>query len=156
MRFEELLERWEKGNLSHGEAALALGVSERTFRRWRARFEEDGAEGLADRRTGKPSPRRAPEEELQRMVRLYQEHYQGFTVRHFHERLVRRHHYKLGYTTTRLWLQKAGAVTPAPKRGAHRRKRPRRAMVGMLLHQDASTHAWLTGQPALDLVITHR
>ncbi len=37
MRFEELLERWETGWLSHAEeaAAAALGVSERTFRRWR-------------------------------------------------------------------------------------------------------------------------
>ena len=42
MRFEELLERWEKGALSHMEAAAALGVSERTFRRWRGRYGEEG------------------------------------------------------------------------------------------------------------------
>ena len=67
MRSEELLDRWEKGSLSHGEAAAALGVSERTFRRWRHRFEDEGPDGLADRRTGRPSPRRAPEDELRRM-----------------------------------------------------------------------------------------
>jgi transposase len=154
MRFEELLERWEKGSLSHSEAAAALGVSERTFRRWRHRFEDEGPDGLADRRTGRPSPRRAPEDELQRMLRLYHEHYAGFTVRHFHDKLVRRHGYKLGYTTTRLYLQKTGAVQPAPKRGRHRRRRPRRPMIGMMLHQDTSTHAWLAGHPPLDLVIT--
>ena len=133
---------------------MALGVSERTFRRWRGRHAEDGCAGLVDRRVGKPSPRRAPEDELQRMLRLYHEHYAGFAIRHFHDTLRRRHGYKLGYTTTRLWLQKSGAVAAAPKRGAHRRKRPRRPMVGMMLHQDGSTHAWLVGQPALDLVIT--
>jgi transposase len=154
MRFEELLERWEEGGLSHGEAAAALGVSERTFRRWRGRFEDEGPDGLVDRRRGRPSPRRAPEDELARMLRLYHEHYAGFTVRHFHEKLVKRHGYKLGYTTTRLHLQRTGAVTPAPKRGAHRRRRPRRPMAGMLLHQDASPHAWLPGRPPLDLVIT--
>jgi len=154
MRFEGLLERWEKGGLSHGEAAAALGVSERTFRRWRGRFEDEGPDGLVDRRRGRPSPRRAPEDELARMLRLYHEHYAGFTVRHFHEKLVKRHGYKLGYTTTRLHLQRTGAVTPAPKRGAHRRRRPRRPMAGMLLHQDASPHAWLPGRPPLDLVIT--
>ncbi|MFO1046946.1 MAG: ISNCY family transposase [Geminicoccaceae bacterium] len=154
MRFEELLERWETGRLSHGEAAAALGVSERTFRRWRGRYGEEGAAGLVDRRIGKPSPRRAPEDELQRMLRLYHEHYAGFVIRHFHDVLCRRHGYQLGYTTTRLWLQKSGAVAAAAKRGAHRRKRPRRPMVGMMLHQDASTHAWLVGQPPLDLVIT--
>ena len=154
MRFEELLERWETGVLSHAEAAVALGVSERTFRRWRGRHAAEGAAGLVDRRLGKPSPRRAPEDELQRMLRLYHEHYAGFAIRHFHDRLRRRHGYMLGYTTTRLWLQKSGAVVAAATRGAHRRKRPRRPMVGMMLHQDASTHAWLAGQPPLDLVIT--
>lgn len=154
MRFEELLERWEGARLSHGEAAAALGVSERTFRRWRQRYVEDGADGLADRRVGRPSAKRAPADELERMRALYQQHYQGFTIKHFHEKLAQRHGYKLGYTTTRLYLQKTGVVQPAPRRGAHRRKRPRRPMRGMLLHQDASRHRWLIDQPALDLVIT--
>jgi transposase len=113
MRFEELLERWEKGSLSHAEAASALGVSERTLRRWRERYEEEGAEGLIDRRVGRPSPRRAPEDELERVRALYQQHDQGFTIKHFHEKLERRHGYKLGYTTTRLHLQKTGMVRPA-------------------------------------------
>ena len=64
MRFEELLERWHSGRLSHAEAASALGVSERTLRRWRDRYEEDGADGLVDRRVGQPSPKRAPADEL--------------------------------------------------------------------------------------------
>lgn len=154
MRFEELLERWHSGRLSHAEAASALGVSERTLRRWRDRYEEDGADGLVDRRVGQPSPKRAPADELERMRALYQQHYQGFTIKHFHEKLEKRHGYKLGYTTTRLYLQKTGAVPPAPRRGAHRRKRPRRPMRGMMLHQDGSKHAWLADQPALDLIIT--
>jgi transposase len=35
------------------EAAELLGVGERTFRRWRGRYEEDGEAGLLDRRLGK-------------------------------------------------------------------------------------------------------
>jgi transposase len=154
MRFEELLEGWQRGRLSHAEAAAALGVSERTLRRWRQRYEEDGADGLVDRRVGQPSPRRASVVELERMRALYQQHYQGFTIKHLHEKLEQRHDYRLGYTTTRLYLQKTGVVQPAPKRGAHRRKRPRRPLRGMMLHQDGSKHAWLPGRPALDLIIT--
>ena len=80
--------------------------------------------------------------------------YGDFTVKHFHEKLVERHGYRLGYTVTRLALQASGLVRKAPRRGAHRRKRPRRPMPGMLLHQDGSTHAWLAGQPPLDLIVT--
>ena len=65
---------------------------------------------------------------------LYEELYGDFTVKHFHEKLVKRHGYKLGYTVTRLALQSAGLVRAAPRRGAHRRKRPRRPMAGMLVH----------------------
>jgi transposase len=155
MRFEGLLERHERGELSQEEAAEMLGVSERTFRRWRDRLRDEGPEGLRDRRIGKPSSRRAAAEEILRMLGLYQERYQGFTVKHFHEHLQKRHHYKLGYTVTRLALQGAGLVRPAPRRSAHRKKRPRRPMVGMMLHQDASRFAWLPGDDRqYDLVVT--
>jgi hypothetical protein len=71
---------------------------------------------------GKPSSRRAATEEILRMLGLYQERYAGFTVKHFHEQMTKRHNYTLGYTVTRLSLQAAGLVRPAPKRSAHRRK----------------------------------
>ena len=155
MRFEGLLERHERGELSQAEAAEILGVSERTFRRWRDRLRDEGPQGLCDRRIGKPSSRRAATEEILRMLGLYEERYSGFTVKHFHEQLHKRHHYKLGYTVTRLALQGAGLVRPAPRRSAHRKKRPRRPMVGMMLHQDASRFAWLPGDDRqYDLVVT--
>jgi len=154
MRFEALLERHERGELSQIEAAEMLGIGERTFRRWRDRLRDEGPAGLRDRRIGKPSSRRAAVEEIARMLGLYERLYSDFTVKHFHEQLVKRHDYKLGYTVTRLSLQSAGLVRPAPRRSAHRKKRPRRPMVGMMLHQDGSRHEWLEGQPALDLIVT--
>ena len=154
MRFEELLDRHERGELSQLEAAEMLGMSERRFRRWRDRLRDEGEDGLLDRRVGKASPRRAPESELARARKLYEEMYGGFTVKHFHEKLVKRHGYKLCYRVTGLALQRAGLVRPAPRRGAHRRKRPQRPMAGMMLHQDGSTHVWLSGQRALDLIVT--
>jgi transposase len=153
MRFEALLERQEEGALSQVEAAEMLGMSERSFRRWRDRLRDEGEAGLADRRLGKPSSRRAASEEIARMLGLYRERYADFTVKHFHEQLVKRHGYKLGYTVTKVHLQRAGLVVRAKTRSAHRKKRPPRPMLGMLLHQDASRHAWLPGQQH-DLVVT--
>ena len=155
MRFEALLDRHERGELNQEEAAEMLGISERTFRRWRDRLRDEGPTGLRDRRIGKPSSRRAATEEILRMLGLYEERYGEFTVKHFHEQLVKRHDYKLGYTVTRLSLQSAGLVKPAPRRSAHRKKRPRRPLVGMMLHQDASRFAWLPGdERQYDLVVT--
>src|SRR6266481_1518453 len=155
MRFERLLDRQERGELSQLEAAEMLGIGERTFRRWRDRLREEGPSGLADRRLGRPSGRRASVAEISRMLDLYRGSYADFTVKHFHEQLMKRHGYKLGYTVTKVHLHRAGLVRPAPKRSAHRKKRPRRPMVGMMLHQDASRHAWLPGVDRQDdLVVT--
>ena len=154
MRFTDVLGRSERSELSQMEAAELLGISERTFRRWRDRHRDAGLPGLDDRRLT-PSPRRAAVAEIERMLGLYRDLYRGFTVKHFHEQLGKRHNYVLGYTLTKVHLHRAGLVQAAKKRSAHRKKRPRRPMVGMMLHQDASTHAWLPGGLGKhDLVVT--
>jgi hypothetical protein len=85
---------------------------------------------------------------------LYRERYCGFTAKHFHEHLVRDHGFGWGYTWTKLFLQSKGFLAKAPRKGAHRRKRVRRPLPGMMLHQDGSRHDWLASQPALDLIVT--
>ncbi len=154
-RFEEAFEQYRRQRLTGEEAGELLGMSGRHFRRLCVRYEEDGIEGLRDRRIGKVSSRRAPERELERMHALYREHYSDFTAKHFHEHLVRRHGYRLCYTVTRLSLQGAGLVAKAKRRGAHRKKRVRRPLPGMLLFQDGSTHRWIAAlNRDLDLIVT--
>jgi hypothetical protein len=154
-RFEEAFEQYEKRRLTGEEAGELLGMSGRNFRRLCVRYEEDGIEGLRDRRIGKVSPRRAPQRELERMHELYRERYSDFTVKHFHEQLVKRHDYKLCYTVTRLSLQAAGLAAKARRRGAHRKRRLRRPLPGMLLFQDGSTHRWIAALGRdLDLIVT--
>lgn len=154
MRFTDILARSGRSELSQMEAAELLGISERTFRRWRDRHRDAGPAGLDDRRLA-PSLRRAPVAEIERMLGLYRDLYRGFTVKHFHEQLGKRHNYTLGYTVTKPHLHRCGLVQAARKRSAHRKKRPRRPMVGMMLHQDASTPAWLPGDAGkYDLVVT--
>lgn len=50
-------ERFIQDRWSAGEAAKAFGVSERTVRKWLARFRSEGQPGLRDRN---PRPRRSP------------------------------------------------------------------------------------------------
>jgi transposase len=153
-KFRDVLNRWEAGGLSMMEAGEVLGMSERQFRRYRDRYEEEGLEGLADRRLGKPSPKRVPSAEASRMLELYREAYRGWNVKHFHEHLRRDHGFRWGYTWVKTQLHTAGLVERARRRGAHRRKRERKPFEGMMLHQDGSRAAWLAGVPALDLIVT--
>ena len=97
MRFEALLDRHERGQLSQIEAAEMLGVSERTLRRWRDRYRDERATRSHDRRIGKLSPRGRRKRDPADAGALRREHY-DFTVKHFHEQLVKRHDYKLRYT----------------------------------------------------------
>ena len=152
--FLNILNRWELAEVNQEEAAELLGVSERTFRRWTRAYEEEGEAGLVDRRLGKASGRRVPADRAEEVERLYRERYQGFTVKHFHEHLVKDHGFGWGYTWTKLHLQWTGVVPKAPRKGAHRRKRERRALPGMMLHQDGSRHEWLEGEAPLDLIVT--
>jgi transposase len=139
--------------LSQSEAAEILGMSERTFRRWRGRFEADGAEGLYDRRLGKVSGRRVPVDTVMEVLDLFDTRYSDFTSKHFFDKLVSEHGFTRSYNWVRLTLQARGRVRKAPRRGAHRHKRPRRPLSGMMLHQNGSSHQWVAGQ-WWDLIVT--
>lgn len=153
MRFEERYARRPRRELTMAEAAEMLGVTERTFRRWSGRDDAEGAEGLQDRRLGRPSARAVPVDEALRMVRLYESRYTGWTVKHFHAHWHTEHGGTRAYSWTKKTLPAAGQVARAPRRGAHRKKRPRKPLPGMLLHQDGSTHAWVPGCQ-WDLIVT--
>jgi hypothetical protein len=118
------------------------------------RYEAEGLEGLFDRRLDKASGRRVPVDEIAWVIEQYRTRHVGWTVKHFHDYLTAHHGFRLGYTWTKTQLHGAGLVRKAPRRGAHRRRRPRQPLVGMMVHQDGSTHAWLEGQAPLDLIVT--
>ncbi len=153
MKFEDVYGRWYGDELSQAEAAEMLGMSERTFRRYRDRFEADGAEGLYDRRLGRVSARRVPVDPVMEVLELFDTRYFDFTAKHFWDKLKAEHGFTRSYNWLRLTLQARGRIEPAPRRGAHRRKRPRRPMAGMMLHQDGSSHEWVPGQ-WWDLIVT--
>ena len=153
MRFEELYERRQQRILTMAEAGEMLGVTERTFRRWSGRYDAEGADGLQDRRIGRASARAVPVDEALRMLTLYETRYTGWTVKHFHERWQTEHGGTRSYSWTKKTLQAAGQVVRAPRRGAHRKKRPRKPLPGMMLQQDGSTHEWIPGCQ-WDLIVT--
>lgn len=83
MRFEEVYENWQASRLTQEEAARILGVSDRTFRRYLQRYEEDGLEGLIDKRLDQVSHLKAPVDEVLRLTTLYEKSYRGWNGKAF-------------------------------------------------------------------------
>jgi transposase len=152
MKVQEVILRAMAKKITWWQAAEILGISVRSMRRWRGRYQQHGYDGLFDRRRGRPSPKRVPLETVEEVLRLYQEQYFDFNVRHFHEKLREKHDIGLSYTWVKLALQGAGLVKRARKRGVHRKRRPPRPLPGMLLHLDGSHHQWFQDQRWYDLI----
>ena len=152
MRFEEMYVGWQKGKLSQEEAARVLGVCPRTFRRQIGRYESSGLEGLNDKRLTQASHRRAPVDEVMRLTQQYRSRYRGWNVKHFYSWYVRDGG-KRSYTWVKNTLQRQGDVQKQKKKGAHRRRRERNPLPGMMIHQDGSRHEWVPGKK-WDLIVT--
>ena len=152
MRFEEAYEGWSTGRLTQAAAAQILGMCERSFRRYLTRYEADGLEGLIDRRLDQVSNRRAPVDEVMALSEQYRSRHSGWNVKHFHS-WYRRSGGMRSYTWVKRRLQQAKLVPKAQRRGAHRKRRERSALPGMMIHQDGSTHEWVAGQQ-WDLIVT--
>lgn len=152
MRFEEAYDGWRSRRLTQAEAAMILGVSDRSFRRYVDRFEDSGLEGLADKRITQVSHRRAPVDEVIALVDLYRRAHDGWNTSHFHDWYITQGGSR-SYTWVKNQLQQAQVVPISKRKGVHRKHREASALPGMMIHQDGSTHEWVPGQK-WDLIST--
>lgn len=152
MRFEEAYGNYKSGSITQDEAAKLLGVCDRTFRRYMNKYDEGGLDALLDKRLTQASHRCAPVDEVMRLTEQYRNRYSGWNARHFHAWYC-----KDGGTRSYTWvksrLQEAGLIKRTSKRGAHRKRRERSPLTGMMIHQDGSTHEWVANQK-WDLIVT--
>lgn len=108
MTVQEVVLKALSGELHWFRAAEILGMSPRTLRRWRERYETHGYVGLVDKRRHTPSVRRVAAPEVGRLLQLYRERYRGFNVRHFYEVACREHGVRVSYSFLKQALQAAG------------------------------------------------
>jgi transposase len=152
MRFEEAYGGWQEGQLTQEEAARLLGVCERTFRRQINRYEDDGIQGLIDKRLAQLSHRRAPVDEVMQVTERYRQRHMGWSAKHYFA-WYRRDGGKRSYTWVKSRLQEAGLIAKSKGKGKHRKRRDRAPWPGMMLHQDGSPHQWVPGV-SWDLIVT--
>ena len=147
MKVQEVILKAMAGQMTWLQAAEVLRIRPRTLRRWKWKMERFGVQGLFDRRCQVPSQRRVPGSVVETILRLYQDRYQEFNVRHFHKVVKRDHGITQSYTFVKQVLQGAGLVRKCRVRGKHRMRRERRACFGEMLHLDGSRHHWLALEP---------
>jgi len=149
-----VISRLMAGELGVAEAAHALGLSERSVRRLRARVESDGPAGLVHGNRGRAPVNRRSEEARARIVDLAAGRYAGLNDSHLAELLAEREDITISRAALRRLLRDAGLAAPRRRRAPrHRSRRDRRAREGMLLQTDGSRHDWLGDRgPRLTLI----
>ena len=106
-------------NLRCEEAGALLGMSEGSFRRWKARFDEEGEAGLIDKRGVLPSNRKAQDWESRLVIKLYADKYRGFNIKHYHLFLVEEHGLNRSYSFVKRTLEDAKLITKSKRGGDH-------------------------------------
>jgi len=153
MKLQDVILKAMAKKITWMEAAEIAGVTDRTMRRIKQRYQDFGYNGLFDHRRGKRSVHRVPLETAEKVLALYQEQYFDLNVRHFCEKLRDEHDIQLSYTWVYQALVGAHLVQKRKKRAPHRRRRARRPLSGMLLHIDGSKHRWLNDERWYDLIV---
>src|SRR3954467_1277469 len=97
--------------------------------------------------------KRVPMKTVEEVLQLYREKYFDFNVQHFHEKLRELHGIELSYSWVKAALQTAGLVKRRKKPGSRRKRRPRRALPGMMLHIDGSEHRWFGDERYYELIV---
>jgi len=150
----EIIQRVFREELTVGEAATILGISERQCYRIKVRVKEHGAKGVIHGNRGRLCRRKVKEKTVSRVVALARGKYQGFNDHHLTEKLKEHEQIELSREKIRRILRSHGIATPRKRRASkHRSRRDRRMAEGMMLQVDGSPHDWLQGRgPRLCLI----
>jgi transposase len=141
--------------MTRGQAAVALGLSERQLWRLLAAYREEGAAGLVHGNRGRVSARATPPAVREQLVQLASGPYDGGNYALIADLVRERDGLQLSRWTVRRILRAAGVGSSRHhrRRSRHRSRRERYAQEGMLLQVDGSRHDWLEGRgPWLTLV----
>ncbi len=154
--FQSVYTKYQDKGLTCYQAAQLLGYSERHFRRVRDRYKSEGEDiaSIIDKRIGHKPTNKIACDEIAEMLILYREKYYDFNAKHFHEKLRTEHARTYSYNWVRTTLQSKGLIVKGKRKNVHRKKRDRRPMPGMMLHQDGSRHLWIEELDPLDLIVT--
>lgn len=134
------------------EAALALGISERSVRRLRALLIAEGPEALVHGNAGRRPAHALAPAVARRVIAAAKNGYAGLNDTHLSELLAERESLVVSRRSVQRILRGAGIESPRKRRAPRfRSRRQRRAAAGELVQLDASRHRWF-GDVQVDLL----
>ena len=141
-----MFEKIKNKEISKAEAALQLGMTQRWIRKKYKRYVSNGASGLTHQSRNRISAKRWDNKEKDRAIELLQSKWQGFGPTFATEKLKEIESISVSRETLRKVMIQAGIWEANKKRLRHRKRRERRAMIGLLIQLDGSPHDWFEGR----------
>jgi hypothetical protein len=144
----KILHEAEKGQITQGQAALQMDLSERQVRRLVSRLRQVGDRAVIHRLRGTASNRKIPAELRERALEeLRRPECADFGPAFAAEHLRKHLRIAVGKDTARKWMSEAGLWKPRRQKiTAVHQWRQRRACAGELVQWDTSVHDWLEGR----------
>ena len=139
----EIIQKTIKKELKTSEASEILNLTERQIRRLKSKVRKYGIKGLIHANRGKPSSRKVPDKETDRIIKIIKEKYWDFGPTFATEKLEENHRIKRDPKTIRNIMIKEGLWQPKrKKKEKHRAWRQRRLSYGELIQYDGSYEYW--------------
>ena len=117
----DVIQRVYRSELTVGQAALVMGLSERQCYRVKARVNKAGAKGVIHGNRGRPCQRRLKDNTVRRVLELARGKYQGFNDHHLTEKLKEQESIELSREKVRRILRAEGIGSPNKRRGVKHR-----------------------------------
>jgi transposase-like protein len=139
-----VIEDFRAGKLTREQAAVKLGISEKSVARKAKRIREAGLSGLAHGNAKRVPVNRSPDALKQQVAALLRDVYFDFNLSHARDKLAAEHGIRVAYGTLHAWARQAGVGRGKRKRRSSRARvhRERMANEGLLLQMDGSHHRW--------------
>ena len=143
----DIIQKAIKKELKGIEAARILNLTARHILRLKKKVEEKGLQGLVHASRGKPSKRKIPDKEKEKIKRLLHKHYSDFGPTFAAEKLDEIHKIKRDPKTIRaIMITEALWKPKVKKKQEYRSWRQRRAAFGELEQYDGSYEYWFEGR----------
>ncbi len=149
-----VFKKLKDGDITKVQASDMLNISYKWTRIKYNRYLKEGDRGLVHKNRGKPSPNRLNEEDVALFIKLIQNEWKGFWPTLATDLFYETYGKKISAESARQIMIVIGEWKAGKRKPHHRKRRPRKAVIGIMIQLDGSPHDWFEGRgPACTLLV---